>query len=111
MPSGRFGTGRSSRGITIVADNGDGLATEEWERIPEPYHRAHPKGTQPAALGLGLNVARSLTRLMDGDLTYHTEAGWSIFELELPAATGTEPERTPPATGCAKVMSPNRAIG
>jgi signal transduction histidine kinase len=42
--------------------------------------------TQPAAIGIGLSVARHLARLMDGDLTYRREAGWSVFRLSLPGA-------------------------
>jgi signal transduction histidine kinase len=68
-----------------VADNGDGLPDEEWERIFEPYYRVHKEGgTQPAALGIGLSVARHLARLMRGDLFYQREVGWSVFRLSLP---------------------------
>ena len=81
-----------------VADNGPGLPAEEWERIFEPYYRAHAEGSQPAALGLGLNVARHLARLMDGDLTYRRQDDWSVFELELPAAASSQTERTRPRT-------------
>ncbi|MGA7273132.1 MAG: CHASE domain-containing protein [Acidimicrobiia bacterium] len=73
-----------------VSDNGDGLAPEEWERIFEPYYRAHSAETQPAALGIGLAVARQLARLMDGDLTYRFESGWSIFRLSLPEVGAVE---------------------
>ncbi len=69
-----------------VNDDGDGLAPEEWEKIFEPYYRAHSAETQPAALGIGLAVARQLARLMGGDLTYRYESGRSVFELSLPAA-------------------------
>jgi hypothetical protein len=31
-------------------------------------------------------VARRLARLMDGDLTYRFEDGWSCFVLSVPAA-------------------------
>lgn len=72
--------------ILEVADNGPGVAAAEHERIFEPYYRAdQDAGTQPAALGIGLSVARHLARLMDGELTYRREAGWSVFQLSLPA--------------------------
>lgn len=73
-----------------VSDNGDGLAPEEWDRIFEPYYRAHSAETQPAALGIGLAVARQLARLMDGDLTYRYESGWSVFRLSLPEVVAVE---------------------
>lgn len=70
-----------------VADDGGGLPTEEWERIFEPYYRVHQDGgTQPAALGIGLSVARHLARLMRGDLFYQRQQGWSVFRLTLPVA-------------------------
>lgn len=73
-----------------VADDGDGLPPEEWEKIFEPYYRFHHVESQPAALGIGLSISRHLARLMGGDLTYRHEEGWSIFELSLPAADVSE---------------------
>lgn len=73
-----------------MADSGQGLPRGEWERIFEPYQRAHTTETMPAALGIGLSVSRHLTRLMGGDLTYRHENGWSVFELRLRAAGASE---------------------
>jgi signal transduction histidine kinase len=71
--------------VTIqVADNGSGVAPEDQEQIFAPYYRAHSSESQPAALGIGLSVARQLARLMHGDLVYFREGGWTIFELRLP---------------------------
>ena len=81
-------TGDDMVGIE-VADNGPGLPAEEWERIFEPYYRAHNDPTQPAALGIGLSVSRHLARLMGGDLSYRHEDGWSIFRLSLPTVAET----------------------
>jgi signal transduction histidine kinase len=76
-----------------VADNGPGLPHKEWERIFEPYYRAHHNHTQPAAVGIGLSVARQLARLMHGELTYRREDIWSVLELELPITATSEDER------------------
>jgi signal transduction histidine kinase len=82
----RFGVGDGMVRIE-VADDGPGLEREDWDRIFEPYYRAHQGAdTQPAAIGIGLSVARHLARLMDGDLTYRRESGWSVFRLSLPGA-------------------------
>lgn len=83
-----------------VADNGIGIPSAEWEQIFEPYYRAHHTDSQPAAVGIGLSVARHLARLMGGDLTYRRQDDWSVFELTLTAAEGhadssvTEPSAT-----------------
>lgn len=70
-----------------IADNGGGVPPDEQDKIFEPYYRAHNAGTKPASVGIGLSVARQLAQLMNGNLTYRRENHWSIFELELPAAT------------------------
>lgn len=69
-----------------VLDDGSGVNDEDAGRIFDPYFRAHSMESQPAALGIGLAVARQLARMMDGDLTYQRVSGWTVFELSLPAA-------------------------
>lgn len=82
-----------------MADNGDGLPRGKWERIFEPYQRAHTIETMPAALGIGLSVSRNLSRLMGGDLTYRHENGWSVFELRLRAAEAQQEKTPAPGVG------------
>ena len=53
------------------------------DTIFEPYGTAHEPSTQPASVGLGLAVARSLARLMGGDLVHQRRTGWTVFELRL----------------------------
>ncbi|MEX1092140.1 MAG: CHASE domain-containing protein [Acidimicrobiia bacterium] len=95
----RFKTSEQQVHIQL-ADNGTGIPPAEWEQIFEPYYRAHHTDSQPAALGIGLSVARHLARLMGGDLTYRRKDDWSVFELTLTAAEGhadssvTEPSVT-----------------
>jgi len=68
-----------------VRDNGPGLPRADWERIFEPYERAHDRPTQPASIGLGLTVSRQLARLMGGDVAYRSDASGSIFQLNVPS--------------------------
>ena len=69
----------------VVCDSGGPIAAEDVSRIFEPYgtrdNTAHPK-----SVGLGLSVARKLTRLMGGELVYEHRSGWSRFIVTLPAA-------------------------
>jgi signal transduction histidine kinase len=71
--------------VLTVSDDGVGLDETEWERIFEPYERAHDRPTQPASIGLGLTVSRQLARMMGGDLVYRSDESGSTFELTLPA--------------------------
>lgn len=68
-----------------VQDSGDKIPDADIDRIFKPYVRGSSP-IHPKSVGLGLSVARSLARLMDGDLTYRFLEGWSTFVLSLPAA-------------------------
>jgi len=74
---------------TVVADNGNGVPEDDAGHIFDPYYRAHSIESQPAALGIGLSVARQLAILMHGDLTYRRQGNWTVFELLLPVAVET----------------------
>lgn len=74
----------------LVMDDGAGIPEEDWERVFEPYHRAHNVAGQPSSVGLGLTVSRTLAKLMGGALSYQYRGG-SVFELTLPRAV--EPRR------------------
>ena len=68
-----------------VRDTGEAIPAADIERIFKPFEKGSRSG-HPHSIGLGLAVARRLARLMDGDLTYRFEDGWSSFVLSVPAA-------------------------
>jgi len=70
-----------------IADNGPPLPGDATEKIFEPYQRAHHTSGQPDSVGIGLSIARTLARLMDGDVTYRCVGNWNIFRLSLPPAS------------------------
>lgn len=73
--------------VVEVGDDGPPLAPDFVEKMFEPYERVG--GRSPAeSVGLGLTVARTLARLMGGDVTYHHD-GTAVFRLVLPAARDT----------------------
>jgi signal transduction histidine kinase/EAL domain-containing protein (putative c-di-GMP-specific phosphodiesterase class I) len=72
--------------VIEVADNGPGIPLGLRHRVFEPYQHGVNHNSNPASIGLGLTVARTLVRLMDGDLTYSYIDGESVFRLTLPAA-------------------------
>lgn len=75
-------------GRVTVADNGSGIAPEVAESLFEPYHRAVPT-LLPGPLGLGLSVARHLSHLMGGDISYRRRGDWTEFRLVLPLVDAT----------------------
>jgi signal transduction histidine kinase len=88
----RYGGEEMQVSLTKAGDRLEVMVQDSGERIPhadvERIFRAYERGKGPshsASVGLGLNVARRLARLMDGDLTYRHEEGWSTFVLSLPS--------------------------
>lgn len=67
-----------------VQDSGEPIPAAELDQIFKMFQRGSSP-THSKSVGLGLSVARRLARLMDGDLTYRTQDGWSTFVLSLPA--------------------------
>jgi two-component system osmolarity sensor histidine kinase EnvZ len=66
-----------------VADHGDGIAPEDWERATRAFGRGDPSRGTPG-LGLGLaNVARVASRL-GGTLTFARNSGNFSVQLTLP---------------------------
>ena len=84
--------GDGPHAVLEICDDGTPLPPELQDRIFEPYESSGPVGGQPAAIGLGLSVSRTLAELMDGTLRYRHRDGWSVFELRLPAPAGIEAE-------------------
>jgi signal transduction histidine kinase len=75
-----------------VHDSGIGIRRERLEEIFAPFVRDDgPRDNTdapPPGLGLGLTIARSLVRAMDGDLTATSVPGaGSTFTIQLPRAT------------------------
>jgi signal transduction histidine kinase len=67
-----------------VEDDGPGIPSEHRGRIFERFYRAG--GERLAGGGLGLSIARELTELMGGSLTFETRPGRTRFTIRLRAA-------------------------
>jgi signal transduction histidine kinase len=77
-----------------VADTGPGIEAENRDRIFEAFWRG-PSSESGGGTGLGLNVARTLARLLGGDITLDGSETGSTFTLTLPS----DPEKRPTEVG------------
>jgi len=75
------------RGIIAVKDSGGPIPASRVETMFDPFDRTDSGDRTPNSVGLGLAVARSLARIMGGDLGYLYDGG-STFQLELPYPAG-----------------------
>jgi len=83
--SGRL-AGRPAVAIR-VSDTGHGIAPEKLDAIFEEFTRLAPGVAEGA--GLGLAIARRISRLLGGDITVESEVGaGSVFSLWLPGENG-----------------------
>lgn len=79
---------RRDRAVLAVADEGPGIPEIERSQVFRQFWRGHAAAAQ-AGSGIGLWLARLLTRLQGGDLRLTDCAGTGTrFELSLPLAGG-----------------------
>jgi signal transduction histidine kinase len=89
QPGGRIRlVARQERGnvVLTLGNTGKTIPPAAQTHIFERFHRG-AMGENVPGYGLGLNLARELVRLHRGELRLvRSEAGWTEFELEFPAA-------------------------
>ena len=76
----------SDDSLTVaVTDNGGGIAKENFSKIFEPYYRVENGNHQPAGLGLGLSLCKTIVEAHGGDIWVESEIGkGSTFFFTLP---------------------------
>lgn len=83
-----------------ISDRGPGIPAAHRRKIFDKFHRVDDSLTSgKAGSGLGLSIARSLARGMDGDLQYQDrEGGGSTFRIILSRSPEKEPQAPNPGT-------------
>jgi len=76
-------TRRGDSVVVRVTDNGPGIPEEHRARIFDPFFTTKPVGF---GTGLGLDIARRLVYLSDGDLDFTSKPGHTVFRVQLPVA-------------------------
>lgn len=77
--------------LISVSDTGPGIPDKEHEMVFVPFVK---RDNRTSGVGLGLDIARQLTRLHGGDIRLESEVGQgSSFTVEMPLI----PPKTPPA--------------
>src|SRR5207244_9594764 len=89
MPDGgtvRIRTRQYNSTVTLdVSDTGQGLTTEERDRLFTPYYTTKQHGT-----GLGLAIVQSVVSDHGGKISVESEPGRaSTFRIELPVTRGS----------------------
>jgi signal transduction histidine kinase len=82
-----------------VRDTGIGIASEDKERIFEPFAQMVTHATT-SGTGLGLSVSRQYLRMMGSELAIDSKPGvGSTFAFNLILPLASEPSANPPASG------------
>lgn len=78
-------TYRSPMALIAVTDTGIGIASEDLDRIFEPFERGgSPDAATQPGIGLGLAITRAIARILGGEVTATSEPGrGSRFELRM----------------------------
>ena len=98
-----------------VSDTGEGIRSENLDRIFNPYERAFSNRRADKGVGLGLAISRQLTRLMGGDLTATSKPGcgshfrFSIITQSVEDSTLPDPDPDL-ALGVIGYLGPRKSI-
>jgi signal transduction histidine kinase len=76
----------AGRGVVVVTDTGSGLAEEDLDRIFERFYRVQGSSRRSGGSGIGLTIARGITRSYAGDVTAASagKGHGASFSLTLP---------------------------
>ena len=74
--------------FVCVRNDGHLIPEDERENIFNPFYQAHRHRNSAAGSGIGLSLARSLTEMLNGNLSYAEHENMNEFTLQLPVKQG-----------------------
>jgi two-component system heavy metal sensor histidine kinase CusS len=72
--------------LVTISDQGEGIAETDRERIFEPFYRGPDDISNLPGFGMGLAIARKITRAIGGDVTLGAQSAGAQFVIRLRAA-------------------------
>ena len=88
--------------ITVdVSDTGEGIRSEQLAHVFERFYRGDPARRSDRGSGIGLTIARAITRMHGGDITANSDGPGrgATFTVTLPVADDHPRQRSRPASG------------
>jgi signal transduction histidine kinase len=82
-----------SKLLIAVANSAGPMATEQIERLFEPFVSASPEGGSPSH-GLGLWVSYQITKQLGGSIIARSDDGYTRFTVELPIVEAAQTPET-----------------
>lgn len=77
-----------------IRDHGQGIPTDQLQRIFDKYTRIRQRDRQVAGTGLGLAIAKAVTEAQGGKIMVSNHAdGGAVFTITLPKTRKTRPNR------------------
>ncbi len=81
--------------IITVSDNGEGLSPTIEERLFDRFVHDGNETLLTGSVGLGLSIARALTKTMGGEIRFVRASGLTNFEVSLPRKANHTIEKSP----------------
>jgi signal transduction histidine kinase len=83
---------RGGRAELSVEDDGPGIPESQRAAVFERFYRV--EGAKASGSGLGLAIAREVARLMGGSVRLESQAGRTVFTLDLPGVPTRQQRRS-----------------
>ncbi len=93
---GVFGRTAGGTYLVSVVDDGAGVSPEIADRLFDRFVHDGREALLAGSVGLGLNIARSLTEAMGGTLVYERIGSSTVFTVSLPMVESTSAHFEPP---------------